>query len=85
MAETLVANGMYKMIKLDFPFMRLFYPPDKNSSDFIIWTKLDDMVPIEVGIGKKTKKQLINDINKYDCKYGVLVSNKYNKLEKKTI
>ncbi|MCL2115399.1 MAG: AAA family ATPase [Methanobrevibacter sp.] len=82
LAETLVANGLYKMIKLDFPFMGLFYPPDKNSSDFIIRTKLDDMVPIEVGVGKKTKKQLKNDINKYDCEFGVLVSNRYNSIRK---
>jgi predicted AAA+ superfamily ATPase len=82
LAETLVANGLYKMIKLDFHAMGLFYPPDKSSSDFIIRTKLDDMVPIEVGVGKKTKKQLLNDINKYDCKFGVLVSNKYNSIRK---
>ena len=82
LAETLVANGMHKMIKLDYPAMGLFYPPDKNSSDFIIRTKLDDMVPIEVGVGKKTKKQLINDIAKYDSKFGVLVSNKYNSIRK---
>ena len=82
LAETLVANGMYKMIKLDFHAMGLFYPPDKNSSDFISRTKLDDMVPIEVGVGKKSKKQLINDINKYDSNFGVLISNKYNNIRK---
>jgi len=69
------------MSKIDFPYLGLFYPPEKGSSDFIIRTKLDDLVPIEVGIGKKTKSQLIKDINRYNCNYGILVSNRYERIK----
>jgi len=69
------------MSKTDFPYLGLFYPPDKGSSDFIIRTKLDDLVPIEVGIGKKTKSQVKKDMVKYDCKYGILVSNRYERIK----
>ncbi|KZX16447.1 hypothetical protein MBCUT_08330 [Methanobrevibacter cuticularis] len=80
LAENLVASALYKMTKVDFKYMGLFYPPDKGSSDFIIRTKFDDSIPIEVGIGKKTKSQLIKDINKYNSKYGILVSNRYEQI-----
>ena len=39
------------------------------------------MVPIEVGIGKKTKSQLTKSINKYDSEYGVLISNRYSTIQ----
>ena len=43
-------------------------------------TKIDDLVPIEVGIGKKTKSQLRRAINNYDADYGILISNMYTRL-----
>ncbi|MDR3291467.1 MAG: hypothetical protein LBT10_04880 [Methanobrevibacter sp.] len=46
------------MNKTNFNTMSIFYPPEKGGSDFIIKTKFDELVPIEVGIGKKTKSQL---------------------------
>jgi len=81
LAENLVASSLYKMSKTDFPYLGLFYPPEKRSSDFIVRTKLDDLVPIEVGFGKKTKSQLIKDMNNYNCKYGILVSNRYERIK----
>ncbi|MCL2687903.1 MAG: winged helix-turn-helix transcriptional regulator, partial [Methanobrevibacter sp.] len=81
LAENLVASSLYKISKTDFPYLGLFYPPEKGSSDFIIRTKLDDLVPIEVGIGKKTKSQVIKDINRYNCEYGILVSNRYERIK----
>ncbi|KZX13092.1 ATP-binding protein [Methanobrevibacter curvatus] len=80
--ENLVATALYKMTKTSFRGMGLFYPTEKKDCDFLLRTKLDDIVPVEVGIGKKTKSQLKIAINKYDCDYGVLISNRYNKIQK---
>ncbi|MDR0911823.1 MAG: AAA family ATPase [Methanobrevibacter sp.] len=82
LAETLVASGLYKMTKTSYPVMKLFYPPDKGSSDFLIKVKLNDLIPIEIGVGKKTKSHLTKDINKYGSEYGILISNRYSKLKK---
>ena len=82
LSENYVAASLFKMQQTKFKLMGLFYPPEKKGTDFLLRTKLDDMVPIEVGIGKKTKSQLTRAINKYDSKYGVLISNRYNNIQK---
>jgi len=82
LAENYVASTLFKMNQMSYPFMGLFYPPEKKGVDFLLRTKLDDMVPIEVGIGKKTKSQLTRAINKYDCDYGVLISNRYSTIQR---
>ena len=55
--------------------MGLFYDPDKKGVDFLIKYS-NQVIPVEVGIGKKTKSQLTQALNKYDSKYGILVSNR---------
>lgn len=55
LAETLVASSLFKIQQTRFELMGLFYPPEKKGSDFLLRTKLDDIVPVEVGIGKKLK------------------------------
>jgi hypothetical protein len=50
------------------------YPSDRNHTDFLL-TKVDgECVPVEVGFGKKSKKQVLKSINKFDCDYGIIVS-----------
>ncbi|MDR2873487.1 MAG: hypothetical protein LBV42_01885 [Methanobrevibacter sp.] len=61
--------------------MGIFYPPEKIGADFLLRTKLDEIIPIEVGTGKKTKSQLTKSINRYNANYGILVSNKCNKIK----
>jgi len=80
LAENFVASSLYKLSKTRFSLMGLFYPPEKGGVDFLIRTKFDNIVPIEVGIGKKTKSQLSKAINKYDSDYGILISNRYNRI-----
>ena len=82
LAENYVAASLFKMSKTTYPLMGLFYPPEKKGCDFLLQTKLDDIVPVEVGIGNKTKSQLVKAIIKYDCDYGVLISNRYNRIRK---
>jgi len=69
------------MSKTQFRFMGLFYPLEKKSSDFLLRTKLEEIVPIEVGIGNKTKSQLVKTMNDYDSEYGILISNRYNTIK----
>ncbi|MCL2687982.1 MAG: AAA family ATPase [Methanobrevibacter sp.] len=81
LAENYVAASLFKMQQKRFNLMGLFYPPEKGGCDFLLRTKLDDMVPVEVGIGRKTKSQLTRAINKYDSEYGVLISNRYSSIQ----
>ena len=81
LAENYVAASLFKMQQTRFNLMGLFYPSEKGGCDFLIRTKLDNMVPIEVCIGKKTKSQLTRAINKYGSEYGVLISNRYSSIQ----
>ncbi|MDR3063721.1 MAG: AAA family ATPase [Methanobrevibacter sp.] len=82
LAENYVASKLYQMSKTSFPSMGVFYPTEKKGVDFLLRTKLDDIVPVEVGIGKKTKSQLTLAINNYNADYGVLISNRYSEIRK---
>ena len=75
-----MAASLFKLNQTRFHLMGLFYPTEKKGCDLLLRTKLDDIVPIEVGIGKKTKSQLTRAINKYDSAYGVLISNRYSSI-----
>ena len=60
--------------------MGLFYDSNKKGVDFIV-KNLDQTIPVEVGIGKKTKSQITRAKNKYGADYGILVSNRTSKIE----
>jgi len=81
LTENYVASSLFKMKQISFRMMGIFFPTEKKGCDFLIKTKLDDLVPIEVGVGKKTKSQLTRAINKYDADYGILISNRYSRLQ----
>jgi len=81
LAENLVASRLliYKTINRDFG---LFYPAEKEGVDFIINTIDGKIIPIEVGIGKKNKRQIKKAINRYNCEYGIIISNTTQKIKK---
>ncbi|GAA5818173.1 MAG: ATP-binding protein [Methanobrevibacter sp. CfCl-M3] len=81
LAENMVASALYKITQTNFKAMGLFYPPLKGSSDFLINTKFFDFIPIEVGIGKKTKSQVKKDMEYYNSDYGILVSNRFSTIK----
>ncbi|MDR1722093.1 MAG: DUF4143 domain-containing protein, partial [Methanobrevibacter sp.] len=81
LAENYIASVIFKLSQTRFPAVGLFYPSDNKGSDFIIKTKVDERVAIEVGIGKKTKSQLSYTMNEYDCERGILISNRYNRIK----
>jgi len=74
LSENLVASTLYLMEK--HKIVGLFYQSDKNGVDFIIKTANEKLIPIEVGYGNKDKKQVKNAMNKFNCDYGVIISNK---------
>lgn len=83
LAENLVASSLFKMKKKSMRDFGIFYDPrTKNNVDFLINSILGEIIPIEVGIGKKNKKQITNAMNHYDSNYGIVISNKTKQIKK---
>lgn len=78
--ENQVASSLYRLSKETQESLGIFYDSKKKGADFIV-KHLDKKIPIEVGIGKKTKSQVKKAMNRYDCDYGILVSNRTSEIE----
>ena len=82
LAENLVASTLFKVknkFKYDFG---IFYDEDKGGVDFLINTLDGNVIPIEVGIGEKNKKQISKAIKKYNSEYGFVISNTKSEITK---
>ena len=79
LAENLVATSLFKLSGETMHSLGVFYDGDKKGVDFIV-KHLDRTIPVEVGVGKKTKSQLTRAINKYDGEYGILISNRTSQI-----
>lgn len=53
----------------------LFYDSNKKNVDFIIQRGFQNPIPIEVGRGKKDKKQIIQAMKTYKSSHGIIISN----------
>ena len=80
LAENMVASTLKRFADESFNSLGIFYDANKKGVDFIVKI-FDDIVPIEVGVGKKTKSQLTRAKNRYSADYGVLVSNRTSTME----
>lgn len=78
--ENMVASKLLYLIGNTSDSIGLFYDANKKGVDFIV-KYFKEVIPIEVGIGKKTKSQLTRAINKYNAKYGILISNRTNRIK----
>lgn len=76
----MVASTLKRFADESFNSLGIFYDANKKGVDFIVKI-FDDVVPIEVGVGKKTKSQLTRAKNRYSADYGVLVSNRTSTIE----
>ena len=76
----MVASTLNRLSSESVESVGLFYDSNKKGVDFIVKI-LDDVIPVEVGIGKKTKSQLTIAKNRYDADYGILVSNRTSQIE----
>ena len=82
LAENLVASTFFKMKKTTYKPNGIFYPPEKGGVDFLLSKINEELIPVEVGIGKKDKKQVKNAMNKYNSSYGIIISNKTELIRK---
>ena len=80
--ENLVATSLYKLQENYNDGFGVCYDSRKGGVDFIIKSFNQKAVPIEVGIGKKNKKQITKAINKYNSDYGIVISNKTDYITK---
>jgi len=60
----------------------LYYDSNKENVDFLVKKEFENPIPIEVGRGKKDKKQVKTAINKYNSPHGIIISNTTNKIYK---
>ena len=80
LAENLVASSLYRLSYESMSSLGIFYDANKKGVDFIA-KHLDKIIPIEVGIGKKTKSQLTLAKNRYGSDYGILISNRTSRIK----
>lgn len=81
--ENYVAASLFMMkekTKRDFGIF--FDSRKKTNVDFLINTIMGDVIPIEVSVGVKNKRQIKNAMNKYDSDFGIVISNKTQKIIK---
>ena len=81
--ENMVASTLTNTYLNREDFYTLYYDGKKRGNvDFIVDNGIGNPIPIEVGRGKKDKKQIKNAINNYEADYGIIVSNTTHKIEK---
>ena len=80
LAENMVAASLFKLSNETMKSLGVFYDGDKKGVDFVV-KHLDRTIPVEVGVGKKTKSQLTRAINKYNAEYGMLISNRTSQIK----
>jgi predicted AAA+ superfamily ATPase len=82
LAENLVASYFFKMQKTTYQPNGIFYPPDSGHVDFLL-SKFDGrIIPVEVGLGKKSKKHVNASIDKYNSDYGIIISDTTEMIKK---
>lgn len=80
--ENYVASALFKLIKQHGNSIGLYYDSKKGGVDFIIKDMTNKAIPMEVGIGKKNKKQIKSAIKRYNADYGILISDKTDQILK---
>jgi predicted AAA+ superfamily ATPase len=78
----LIATSLFKLMMYKKDGFNLYSDSRKGGVDFIIKSFDKKAVPIEVGIGKKNKRQITNAMRKYKSDYGIVVSNKTDHIVK---
>lgn len=76
LSENLLASLLHILRNKRRGSFGIFYDEEREMADFLINTIQGRIIPIEVGYGKKNKRQVKNSMNKHDSEYGIVVSNK---------
>ena len=77
--ENMIASTLYNISKQSMYSIGLFYDAEKKGVDFLLKVE-DKIIPIEVGIGKKSKNQITRSMDKYNAEIGILVSNRTSRI-----
>jgi len=81
--ENLVASTLNNIKKQENHYFTIYYDSNKkNNVDFLLQEEFKNPIPLEVGRGKKDKKQIKYAMNYYDSPYGIIVSNTTFNIEK---
>lgn len=80
--ENQIASNLFNLNQKTFYDFNVYYDSQKGGVDFIVHKLFDNAIPIEVGIGKKTKRQVKKAMDSYGCDYGIVISNKTDLIEK---
>lgn len=81
--ENLIASILFNITQRGNNYFALYYDANKKKNvDFILQQDFKNPVPIEVGRGKKDKKQITHAINNYGADYGIIISDTTNNIEK---
>ncbi|KZX12140.1 ATP-binding protein [Methanobrevibacter curvatus] len=81
LVENFVASYFFKYKQNNNPFLNIYYDPGKNGVDFLLET-INGIIPVEVSIGKKDKKQISQAIKRYKSKQGIIISNTTSSIKK---
>lgn len=82
LAESSVAACLFRLKETTRPSTGVFYDADEGGADFLVRDAKDNIVPIEVGIGKKDKAQVGAAIRRYGSRHGIIVSDTTEKIRK---
>lgn len=81
--ENYVAYSLHRLKVEHHHNFKIYYDSRKGGVDFLIKKVEGNVIPVEVGIGKKNKKQITSAINYYKSDYGIVVSDTTSKITKK--
>ncbi len=82
LVENLVASTLFKVKNKFRNDFGIFYDPENEGVDFLINTLSGDVIPVEVGIGQKNKRQISGAIKKYKSDYGFVISSTKSEITK---
>ena len=80
LVENMVASQLLSISENAVKSNGLFYDGVKKGVDFL-YKDFDTVIPIEVGVGKKTKSQLTRSMYRYRANYAILVSNRTKNIQ----
>jgi len=75
LTENLAASYFFRMKETVNLPVGIFYDSEPNGADFLLQDAEENIIPVEIGIGKKDNTQIKNSIRKYKSKHGVVISN----------
>ena len=78
LTEHMAASYFFRMKETFGLPVGIFYDPEPKGADFLLLDARGDIIPLEIGIGKKDKIQIRNSINRYKSKHGIVVCDVQN-------